>query len=73
MALVLATACGFLLAFFVFHCTWVAASVSTPSAFLTATEPDGSVTVYDDYRQAYKWLAANTSADARVLSWWDYG
>ena len=73
LALVLVTAGGCFLAFFVLHCTWVAGSISTPSVFLTATEPDGSVTVYDDYREAYAWLAANTSTDARVLSWWDYG
>ena len=73
LSVVLITACGCLLAFFVFHCTWAAGSISTPSVFLTATESDGSITVYDDYREAYAWLAANTSTDARVLSWWDYG
>lgn len=73
IALVLVTACAFLLVFFVFHCTWVAGSIATPSIFLTATEADGTVTIYDDYRQAYAWLKENTIEDARVLSWWDYG
>lgn len=73
ISLVLATAGACFLAFFMFHCTWVASSISTPSVFLTATEADGSITIYDDYRDAYAWLRANTSDDARVLSWWDYG
>jgi asparagine N-glycosylation enzyme membrane subunit Stt3 len=29
--------------------------------------------VFDDYREAYGWLRANTREDARVLAWWDYG
>ncbi|TYZ56884.1 hypothetical protein PybrP1_003609 [[Pythium] brassicae (nom. inval.)] len=30
-------------------------------------------TVHDDYREAYMWLRQNTPADAKILSWWDYG
>lgn len=28
--------------------------------------------LYDDYREAYNWLAMNTPEDARVMAWWGY-
>ena len=33
----------------------------------------GQGELFDDYREAYWWLRDNTPADARILSWWDYG
>lgn len=29
--------------------------------------------IFDDFREAYFWLQHNTSPDAKVMSWWDYG
>lgn len=34
---------------------------------------DGSVHVFDDFREAYSWLRYNTDKDSKVASWWDYG
>ncbi|KAF9465592.1 oligosaccharyl transferase STT3 subunit [Collybia nuda] len=63
-----------LLAFFVFHCTWVTSSAySSPSVVLASTNPDGSQHIIDDFREAYYWLRQNTQEDSVVLSWWDYG
>ncbi|RDB18580.1 Dolichyl-diphosphooligosaccharide--protein glycosyltransferase subunit stt3 [Hypsizygus marmoreus] len=63
-----------LLAFFVFHCTWVTSSAySSPSVVLASSNPDGSQHIIDDFREAYYWLRQNTPEDAVVMSWWDYG
>jgi hypothetical protein len=34
---------------------------------------DGGNIIFDDFREAYRWLNYNTAPDARVMSWWDYG
>ncbi|KAE9407151.1 oligosaccharyl transferase STT3 subunit [Gymnopus androsaceus JB14] len=63
-----------MLAFFVFHCTWVTSNAySSPSVVLASTNSDGSQHIIDDYREAYYWLRQNTPQDAVVMSWWDYG
>jgi dolichyl-diphosphooligosaccharide--protein glycosyltransferase len=63
-----------MLAFFVFHCTWVTSSAySSPSVVLASSNPDGSQHIIDDFREAYYWLRQNTPEDAVVMSWWDYG
>ena len=63
-----------LLLFFTWHCTWVASvAYASPTLFLTATQNDGTKVLFDDFREAYNWLDNNTRADAKVLSWWDYG
>jgi dolichyl-diphosphooligosaccharide--protein glycosyltransferase len=31
---------------------------------------DGSVHVFDDFREAYGWLRHNTHPEAKVASWW---
>jgi asparagine N-glycosylation enzyme membrane subunit Stt3 len=31
-----------------------------------------SVTIFDDFREAYGWLRHNTDPSAKILSWWDY-
>ncbi|KAI9825952.1 MAG: oligosaccharyl transferase stt3 subunit [Phylliscum demangeonii] len=64
---------GYLL-LFVLHCTWVTSSAySSPSVVLASRLPDGSQHIIDDYREAYYWLRQNTAADAKIMSWWDYG
>jgi len=60
--------------FFVWHCTWAALNAySSPSIVLAVTNRDGSQTIFDDFRGAYRWLTYNTPEDARIMSWWDYG
>ncbi|KAF8467767.1 oligosaccharyl transferase STT3 subunit [Kalaharituber pfeilii] len=59
---------------FVQHCTWVTSNAySSPSVVLASRLPDGSQHIIDDYREAYYWLRKNTAADAKIMSWWDYG
>jgi len=63
-----------LLVFYTFHCTWVTSEAySSPSIVLAAKQQDGSKIIFDDFREAYRWLNYNTAPDARVMSWWDYG
>jgi dolichyl-diphosphooligosaccharide--protein glycosyltransferase len=63
-----------LLVFYVLHCTWVTSEAySSPSIVLAAKQPDGSKIIFDDFREAYRWLNYNTAPDARVMSWCDYG
>lgn len=63
-----------MLAFFVFHCTWVTSSAySSPSVVLASQNPDGSQHIIDDFREAYYWLRQNTPETSVVMSWWDYG
>lgn len=63
-----------LLVFYGFHCTWVTSEAySSPSIVLAAKQHDGSRMIFDDFREAYRWLSQNTAPDARVMSWWDYG
>lgn len=64
----------FYLFLFVYHCTWVTSNAySSPSVVLPSTNPDGSMALIDDYREAYYWLRMNTAEDAKVAAWWDYG
>ena len=59
---------------FVYHCTWVTSSAySSPSVVLASRNQDGSQNIIDDFREAYYWLRQNTTEDAVVMSWWDYG
>lgn len=63
-----------ILSFYAIHCVWVSAEMySAPSIVLQSRRPDGSVHVFDDFREAYAWLRHNTNDDAKVASWWDYG
>jgi dolichyl-diphosphooligosaccharide--protein glycosyltransferase len=56
------------------HSVYVAGEMySAPSIVLQSRNPDGSVKVFDDFREAYAWLRYNTHPDAKVASWWDYG
>eukprot|EP00873_Tetraselmis_striata_P041899 jgi/Tetstr1/462163/TSEL_007228.t1 len=63
-----------ILSFYAIHCVWVSAEMySAPSIVLQSRRPDGSVHVFDDFREAYAWLRHNTDDNAKVASWWDYG
>jgi len=71
---VVVTGLTVMLMLYVFHCSWVTSEAySSPSIVLAANQPDGSRIIFDDFREAYRWLAYNTAEDARVMSWWDYG
>eukprot|EP00246_Nothoceros_aenigmaticus_P003493 TRINITY_DN14664_c0_g2_i1.p1 TRINITY_DN14664_c0_g2~~TRINITY_DN14664_c0_g2_i1.p1 ORF type:complete len:721 (+),score=112.90 TRINITY_DN14664_c0_g2_i1:167-2329(+) len=64
----------YLLATFVVHSTWVTSEAySSPSIVLAARQSNGDKVIFDDFREAYFWLRHNTPADAKVMSWWDYG
>jgi len=58
-----------------FHATYVSSmAYSSPSIVIEAGRTHtGERVIFDDYREAYFWLRQNTKADARILSWWDYG
>eukprot|EP00899_Mesostigma_viride_P011894 jgi/Mesvir1/20705/Mv14903-RA.2 len=60
--------------FYVMHCVWVSSmAYSAPSVVLTSRSNDGSLHVFDDFREAYAWLEYNTHPEDIVTSWWDYG
>lgn len=64
----------YLLSRYVIHCTWVTSEAySSPSIVLAARGAHGNRVIFDDYREAYYWLRQNTPADAKIMSWWDYG
>ncbi|KAJ2516212.1 oligosaccharyl transferase stt3 subunit [Coemansia sp. RSA 1939] len=64
----------YFLCMYQWHCSWVTSSAySSPSVVLASRAPDGTTHIIDDFREAYYWLRKNTEADAKVLSWWDYG
>ncbi|KAH8849169.1 Dolichyl-diphosphooligosaccharide--protein glycosyltransferase subunit STT3A [Schistosoma japonicum] len=63
-----------LLILFSKHCIWVtSSSYSSPSIVLATSDNFGNRHILDDYREAYYWLRQNTKADAKIMSWWDYG
>ena len=63
-----------LFCFYTIHCNWVTSTAySSPSIVLQANAGDGSLIIFDDFREAYSWLRHNTAKDAKILSWWDYG
>lgn len=63
-----------LLAFYAAHAVYVASEAySSPSIVLASRRADGSRVIFDDFREAYYWLRMNTPADAKIMSWWDYG
>lgn len=52
------------------HCVGVSADMySAPSIVLQSSKQDGSVYVFDDFREAYAWLRHNTHPEAKVASW----
>lgn len=74
VAWLVVTALTVLFFFFTIHCNWVTSTAySSPSIVLQATGHDGSLIIFDDFREAYSWLRHNTAPDAKIMSWWDYG
>lgn len=74
VAIALLLGAFYLLSRYVIHCTWVTSEAySSPSIVLAARGAHGNRVIFDDYREAYYWLRQNTPADAKVMSWWDYG
>jgi len=61
---------AFSIAHFVPHSFAVARHLSEPQIIMKARKTGE---ILDDFREAYWWLRDNTNADARVMSWWDYG
>eukprot|EP00897_Mesotaenium_endlicherianum_P002545 jgi/Mesen1/2318/ME000155S01404 len=63
-----------LTSFYVIHCVWAAAEAySAPSIVLTSQGNDGTVHVFDDFRESYAWFRHNTEPDDKLAAWWDYG
>ena len=58
---------------FIRYCWLLSGDLSNPSIIMKARTRDGQIIKVDDYREAYWWLRDNTSEDARVMAWWDYG
>jgi len=74
VSLAVVGAIAMILVFYTFHCSWVTSEAySSPSIVLAAKQNDGSRIIFDDFREAYRWLDMNTAPNARVMSWWDYG
>ena len=46
-------------------------SYSAPSIVLQSRGPDGSVHVFDDFRESYAWLRQYTAEDAKVSSFFE--
>ncbi|GLD93804.1 hypothetical protein PINS_up002409 [Pythium insidiosum] len=64
-----------LLLSYTFHATYVSSmAYSSPSIVIEAGRTHtGERVNFDDYREAYFWLRQNTDANAKIMSWWDYG
>lgn len=59
-----------LMMLYTIHCVGVSADMySAPSIVLQSSRSDGSVYVFDDFREAYAWLRHNTDPEAKVASW----
>ena len=49
------------LSMYAMHCVWVTSEAySSPSIVLGAKGHDGNRIIFDDFREAYRWLAKNT-------------
>lgn len=55
------------------YCFMFAERQSHPSVVFKARLNTGELITVTDYMDGYNWLRTQTKADARVLSWWDYG
>jgi len=74
LSLVFVTAITILLFCYTSHSTYVASEAySSPSIVLQARGHDNTKIIFDDFREAYRWLSQNTGDDEIVMSWWDYG
>jgi len=74
MTLITVAGITLMLFFYSSHSAYVASEVySSPSIVLQARGHGGSRIIFDDFREAYRWLSQNTHDDDVVMSWWDYG
>jgi len=74
LSLAVCVAIALMLSTYALHCQFVVAEAySSPSIVLSAGGKGNSKVIFDDFREAYRWLKWNTAEDARVMSWWDYG
>ena len=56
--------------FYTWHSIWVSAEMySAPSIVMQTRGNDGSIHIFDDFREGYAWLRYNTPDDAIVGSW----
>lgn len=56
--------------FYTWHSIWVSAEMySAPSIVMQTRGQDGSLHIFDDFREGYAWLRYNTPDDAVVGSW----
>ena len=56
--------------FYTWHSIWVSAEMySAPSIVMQTRGHDGSIHIFDDFREGYAWLRYNTPDDAIVGSW----
>ena len=56
--------------FYTWHSIWVSAEMySAPSIVMQTRGHDGSLHIFDDFREGYAWLRYNTPDDAVVGSW----
>ncbi|XUY36766.1 oligosaccharyl transferase-like protein, putative [Leishmania panamensis] len=55
------------------RCIQSSYSFAVPRIMFHTQLHTGETVIVKDYVEAYEWLRDNTPADARVLSWWDYG
>ena len=53
--------------FYFLHANWVSSEMySAPSIVLQTRTPQGTVHVFDDFREAYAWINYNTEPDCKV-------
>lgn len=63
-----------MLVMFLNHSIWlVSKAYSTPSLYLTSKYSNGTLYIFDDFRDSQAWITNNVPEDSTVLSWWDYG
>ncbi|ELP90050.1 oligosaccharyl transferase, putative [Entamoeba invadens IP1] len=76
LGFVLMAIVGVLLVIFLFkffeYSIQMSNNYSSPSVVLYGNNGGKQIT-FDDYREAYRWLAHNTPEGSRIMSWWDYG
>lgn len=58
--------------FYMLHCVWISAEMySAPSIVLQSRGRDGSVHVFDDFREGYAWMRHNTGENDKVGMRWE--
>jgi len=70
---IMLVAVGFFLVRYATHCNWVSDEAYSSPSIVLISGWGANRHVMDDFREAYYWLRHNTAADAKIMSWWDYG